>query len=278
MKIDNPLSKEFLLSYPRDAARVLEKVSEEHVAALFTELPQQTSAPVMAFMSPENASACLGQMTVQSAAKLLAELPISFAARVYRLLAAEKQDAMLALLTENTRKRLRRYLRYPAQSAGALLNPKVDTLPENVTVAEAIHRIEQLGRTASCDIYIIDDTHHLVGLIELGKLLTSNHHVRMRDIMSRKSQSVFTNASAETLLSHPGWKTRRRLPVVERDNTLVGTLDYNHLRDSVGETEAANTPDPLQNLLSLAGLYWLSLAQLLDSLLSIPGSDKGRRQ
>ena len=155
MKIDNPLSREFLLSYPRDAARVLENVSEEHVAALFSELPPQTSAPVMAFMLPENASACLGQMTLPSAAKLLAELPISYAARVYRLLAVEKQDAVLALLTEKTRKRIQRYLQYPAHSAGALLNPKIDTLPQNITVTEAIHRIEQLGRTAGCEIYII---------------------------------------------------------------------------------------------------------------------------
>ena len=99
-------------------------------------------------------------------------------------------------------------------------------------------------------------------MIVLGKLLTSSHHAKMRDIMNRKSQSVFTQASAETLLSHPGWKTRRRLPVVERDNTLVGALDYMHLCDSVDEMETTSSRDPLENMLSLAGLYWLSLAQL----------------
>jgi magnesium transporter len=278
VKVDNPLSQEFLLSYPREAARVLEKVSTEHVVALFAELPALTSAPVVAFMLPEIASACLGQMTVSSAAKLITELPISPAAHIYRLLAKEKQDEVTAQLTEKTRKRIQRYLQYPAQSAGALLDPKIDTLPENVTVAEAIHRIEHLGRTVSCEIYVTDDTHHLVGMIDVGKLLTSSHHARMRDVMNRKSQSVFTQASAETLLSHPGWRTRRRLPVVERDNTLVGALDYNRLHDSVGEMGTASSRDPLENLLSLAGLYWLSLAQLLDSLLSIPGSDKGGRK
>lgn len=277
MKVDNPLSREFLLHYPAEAARVMEQVSAEHVAALLTELPVQTAVPVMASMLAEKAAACQLVMPMMSAAKLLSELPVSSAVRIYRLFPPVKQVELSAHLSDKIRRKIQRYLTYPAASAGALLESEIDILPEAMTVAEAIRYLENLGHSISCDIYIIDNAYHLVGLIDLGRLITSSHHARLRDIMSRKTQPIVAHATAASLLSHPGWMTRRRLPVVERDNTLLGALDYSTLQDSLSEMDTVISRDPLENLLSLAGLYWLSLAQLLDSILSIASSDRGKR-
>jgi hypothetical protein len=93
--------------------------------------------------------------------------------------------------------------------------------------------------------------------------------------MNRKTQPISIHATVETLLTHPAWLMRRRLPVVERDNTLSGALDYTSLQDAVGEAGGMASRDPLENLLSLAGLYWLTVAQLLNSMLGIAGSRKG---
>jgi len=277
VKVDNPLSRKFLMRYPVEAARALEQVSAEDVALLFSELPPQMGAPVMASMLPGKAAACLETMPAVSAAKLVTELPVSSAARIYRLVEAEKKNEVSGLLSDKTLNRLHRYAGYSPISVGALLDPVIDILPDSLTVAEAIRRIERLDHAASCDIYIVNDPHHLVGMINLGRLLISNPHARLRDVMSRKTLAISAHATADTLLAHPGWATRRRLPVVERDNTLIGVLDYGYLRDTVGETETDSSRDPLENLLSLASLYWLSVAQLLDSVLSIARTDKGER-
>jgi len=277
MKADNSLSQEFLTLFPAEAARVLEQVSAEHVAALFNELPQQEAAPVAAAMLPETAAACVGQMQVLPAGKLLGEMPLSSAARIYRLLARGVQDGLSVSLPEKIRNRLRRHLVHPPESAGALLDPGVDMLPDAATVGEAIRRIERSERPVNCEIYVVNDTHQLVGVIELGRLLISSHHARLRDVMSRKTRPVSVHASAETLLSHPGWATRRRLPVVERDNTLAGALDYARLQEAVGEAAGAAQRDPMGDLLSLADLYWVSLVQLLDSLFGAAAPNSGER-
>lgn len=278
MKVDNPLSREFLLRYPVEAARVLESVSAEHVAAMLNELPAKTGAPVMASMLPELAAACLQVMMPLPAAKLVTELSVSSAARIYGLLTPAKQEELSGNLSDKTRSLIGRYLDYPPESAGALLDPGIDMLPENLTAAEAIRLIERRDHPVSCEIYIVDNAHHLVGMINLGKLMTSSHQARLRDIMSRKTHPISVHATASTLLTHPGWDTRRRLPVVERDDTLLGVLDYQHLRDSVGQTETINSRDPLENFLSLASLYWLSVAQLLDSVLSMTRPGEGDRK
>ena len=278
MKVDNPLSREFLLNYPTEAARVLEQVSNEDVAAFFSELPSQTVIPVLAAMLPEKAAACFGIMVTPTAVKLVTDLPLSTAACIYRLLPRTKQDELSGSLSSKTRNQLRRYMKYPTTSVGAMLDPNVDTLPDTVTVSEAIRRIGRLNHSVNCDIYIVDETHHLVGMIEIGRLFTSSGQAKLRDIMIRKTRSISVHATAETLLTHPGWKLRRSLPVVERDNTLIGVLNYKILRDSIGETDSGSSNDPLENLLSLAALYWISVAQLLASIFSVSEPNKGDRK
>jgi len=275
MKVDNSLSREFLLSYPTEAARILEQVSTEHVVALLSELPPKTSTAMMVAMLPERAAACLVTMPVSLAAKLVTELPSAAIARIFRLLNKVKQRELLVQMPDKTRAQLRRYIDYPSESVGTLLNPIVDMLPESITVAEAIRRIEREGHAVNSDIYIIDDFHHLVGVVALGKLIASSRHTKLRDIMDTKTLSISVHATAESLLTFHGWITHRRLPVVERDRTLVGTLDYTHLQESLGQMPAMNSRDPLQNLLSLIELYWVSLAQLLDNVFSRTGRSKG---
>ncbi len=273
MKTDNPLSLEFLQHYPVEAARVLEQVLAESVAALFNELSVERVAPVAAAMLPDRAATCLSIMQAALAAKLLSDMPVSPATRIYRLLPPDKQNELSSYWPEKIRNRMRRFMNFASVSAGDLMDPVITMLPSEISVAEAIRRIERLHHPVSCEIYIVDNAHHLLGLIELGKLMISNHHVRLRDIMSRKIQPISAHASAETALSHPAWATRRRLPVVERDNTLIGLLDYIRLQEITTE-ESVNHHDSMDGLLSMAELYWLSLIQLLNSVFSIASTNK----
>lgn len=277
MRTDNPLTREYLLNYPVDAARILEQVSAEHVAAMFADMPVKTSAAAMACMLPEKAVACLQAMTTISAAKLLTELPVSFAARVYRLMPVQMRNEVSASLSERSRKHIQRFIKYPPASAGYMLNPVVDMLPAEITVAGAIRAIERFKRSAGCDLYIIDEAQHLVGMIEIGQLLKSNRRLRLRDIMNRKTHRISAFAEADTLLTHPGWVVRRSLPVVDRDNTLVGSIELSRLQEVYGDIEDDEKADSMETLLSFAGLYWLTVAQLIDSVFSIAASNRGER-
>ena len=216
-------------------------------------------------------------MAAVSAAKQIAELPVPYAVRLYRLMSVQRRDEIFSHLSDTNRKHIQRFLKYPTASAGLLLDPVVDMLPAEVTVAGAIRAIERYKRSVGCNLYVIDEAQHLVGVVEIGTLLKSNRHLRLRDIMNKKTYRISSFAKADTLLAHPGWAMRHSLPVVDRDNTLVGTLEYNRLQDEFGGIEEATTPDSLDSLLSFAGLYWLTVAQLIDSVFSLATPNKGER-
>ena len=276
MKVDNPVSNEFLLHHPVEAARVLERISAEDVAALISELSPKATAPILVAMLPNAAATCLERMEVLSVVKLFTEIPVSQAANIYRNFPPSKQKELSNHLSEKTRRRISRFLDYSPLSAGDLMNQAVTMLPEGLTVADAMRRVERIQPSVSSEIYITDNAHHLMGVIDLGSLLTASKHASLRDIMIKKTQSVSVHASLEKLLLHPGWATYYRLPVVERDNTLVGVLDYMRLQEATGE-RSLSSHDHLNNMLSLAGLYWLSLSELLESFLNISRDSKGER-
>ena len=278
MKVENAVSQSFLINYPIEAARTLEHVATEDVAALFSELSNETSAPVLAAMLSEKSVSCLEFMKAPYAAKLLAQMPLSSASRLYRMLNNNRREEILGLFSDKMRKRLHRYIEYPPLSVGTMIDPCVDVLPSSISVGEAIRRIEHLEHPVKCEIYIIDDAHKLIGMIELGKLLMSNHHSKLHDIMSLKSQPVSVHALTESLLTHPGWITRRRLPVVERDKTLLGALEYHSVQETIRSSGIDKPQDSMGNLLSLASLYWISMAELLGGLFSMNKSSKGGKK
>lgn len=275
MEVNNPLSGDFLLRYPFQAARVLEQISPADTAAFLEQSEPNITKHVVAAMFPNFAASCLGKMRAQPAAKLLNEMPISNTARIYRLLNQEKQQELSKLLTSKYRLRIRRLLTYSTLSAGDLMNPNVDMLLDNLTVADAIRRIARYQQPVKCEIFIVDQAHHFRGVVDLGKLIIAKQHVKLSDILSRQIRTLSVNLSSDRLLTHPGWANRQRLPVLDSDNTLVGILDYSRVKQiSIKESE---TQDPMENLISLASLYWLSSMQLLESLLSIKVSKPRRK-
>lgn len=268
MEIENPLTLQFLSRNPVEAARVLEQLSAQDVSALLMAVPHDMAENVLAAMLPGPASTVVNAMDNERGAELLNEIPVSNSARIYNLLGQEKQKALSEHLGTKNRKRIRRVLGYRSLSAGDLMNPNVDMLLENLTVADAIRRIERHRQTVKCEIYVVDTQHRYLGVVDLGKLLTARQQIRLRDIMNRSVSKISVNASSESLLLSPIWKGRQRLPVVESDNTLVGILDYQRVKDAVDRNELI-VRDPMENLFSLVGLYWLSLVHLLDSILNI---------
>lgn len=277
MKMDYPLTTDFLQLYPYEAARVLEEVGAEDVAALFNSMPTELIAPVVAVMLPEPAAQGLMLTTPVVATKILAQIQASNAARIFRFLTPQSQEVISKEMSSKILRRMRHYFDFERVSAGDLMESDVSMLPLNISVAEAIRRVERYDQPPACEIYVVDDEHRLVGQIGIGRLITVSRHAQLGDVINRHTQALSVHAMAESLLLHPAWRRWRRLPVIERDNTLVGVLDYVHVQEFSVRSDRTYR-DTGGGLVSLVGLYWLSVIQLLDSLFSLAGARKGERR
>lgn len=278
MRAENKLTREFLTHYPAEAARVIEQIPSAHIADFLNELSPPVAAPVVSAMIPARSAAALELMSNEQATALIVELPVVIAARIYRLLSVSKRNDTTARLPEKKLKNIRRFLKFNPSSVGSMMDSSVDILPGNINVAEALRRIERNKKDTRCEIYITDEAHHFVGSIGLGKLLVASQHARLSEIVNSKVQKIMATTDVSSLIKHPAWLNHRFLPVVDRENNLLGVLDYKKLQEIEMDSEIIKQENPIDNLASLAAFYWISAAQMLVGIFSVISKNQGEQR
>ena len=73
----------------------------------------------------------------------------------------------------------------------------------------------------------------------------------------------------QEMINHPGWISNRQLPVVDRNGVYLGELDYETIVSYQTESNLDRKPlEPFGSMLSLAGIYWLSVSWILENVFS----------
>ena len=126
----------FVNEHPAEAARLLERLPSEEAAALLADIPADAASEVLRRMSAFGASTALVAMESNSAAAVLALIPLQDTASLLRRIEPALRESLTAALADEARNHVRVLLRYPEQTAGALMDPLVLVLPDDLSVLE----------------------------------------------------------------------------------------------------------------------------------------------
>ncbi|HYN99920.1 MAG TPA: CBS domain-containing protein [Actinomycetota bacterium] len=259
------LVRRYIDAHPVDAARVMEKYPGELSSAVLRDVPLDRLAPVIAAMSDHAAAECVAAMEPARAAAVLEVLDLDQAAALLRRTAEPERDRILDLMPADQAAQLRRVLAFPPGSAGALMDPKVLSVPESLTAAEALEYVRAAPHLAIYYLYIYDDeTSRLSGVVNLRELMLAEPRTPLTEIMATSVDRLSAGADRQAILVHPGWAEYHSLPVVDDGGRFVGALRYETLRRLEGQ---ARTEVPSASLAaSLGELYWVGLSGILRGM------------
>lgn len=268
MKTTNRLTMSFLRQHPQDAAHVLEQLPLDMRASLFNAIPPEVAARVLQHFLPAVAAETIKAIDPAQAAQSLTHSPVASAARMLAVMDPLDSPQIMKKMPAHVRQRLRQSLRYPADTAGAIMETDYFVLPKDIMVGEAIKRLERSDKTLSGEIYVIGPSLQLAGVTDFDTLFKADRQVLLRAIMNRRAASVPVHARITNLPAHQAWQQVRSLPVVDAMGAVTGILHYPTLLQRVGEA-AADKPaaDAFGSMLSIAGLYWIAIAQLIDAVM-----------
>nr|MBM2802512.1 mgtE [Deltaproteobacteria bacterium] len=269
METDTLLATNFAEDHPSDAARVLEGFAPEEASAYLDELPPRSAAEVLQKRVSSNAAECIAQLSPPRFARIIAALPLDRAAALLRQLDPGRQADLLKQAPSDISALLASLLRYPENSAGALMDPLAMALPEDITATEAMARVRRAPRHALYYIYVINREQKLVGVMNLRELMMAPPKETLRTAMRREVATLPAAAGRLAIVEHPGWRDVHALPVVDDDGIFLGVLRYETLRKL--ERESAAPPAPgggLAAVLTLGELCWVGLAGILTDLTS----------
>ena len=210
---------------PDETARLFRLLPRDLAAASFSEMENECRETLIRSFSDAELRQVLGEMYADDAADLVEDMP---AAVVQRILAAADPE---------TRRDINALLRYPEQSAGAMMTTEFVDLHPEMTVREAFRRIRAsaVDKETIYTCYVTADN-RLLGTVSVKDLLLAkDDSVTVGSLMEPNVISVDTRTDQEQvahMLSHYNFLA---LPVVDGDGRLVGIVTFDDAMDVLEE-------------------------------------------
>jgi len=217
------LNSEYLRHHPEEVAAFLNERSPEDTALLLARAPTPTAAAqILERLNPRVAAEVLALLDDVLVRAMLAVTNPVRAAQIIGGLDPVARDAQLTRLDERAAEQIRELLAYPADSAGALMDPRISAFGPDTTVEEALRKMRTFKEKELGSIYLMDREGRLAGAVPLGEIATAEPDTPLRDLIRGEPVSVFVNASREEVVKALDERRVATLPVVAEAEATMG--------------------------------------------------------
>jgi len=170
-------------------------------------------------------------------ARAIADLETDDAAYLLENLDEARRQEILAQIPTVDRVAVERNLEYPQDTAGRLMQTDFVAVPPFWTVGQVIDHMreaEDLPETFS-DIYVVDPTHHVMGSVDLSRVLRTKREVAVDKIMDPGRQVVLATADQEEVARQFERYDLKSAPVVDANQRLVGVVTADDMVEVIEE-------------------------------------------
>ena len=210
---------------PADVWRVLLSTGIARQAEIFELIEPAEQVQLVASIDRKHLSQLVEAMSADDRVDLLSHMD------------EEHVEALLPLIAQAERDEIRRMLSYPENSAGSIMTTEYASLPENITVGEALSRLRQQAPDSETIYYVfvVNEARHLHGVISLRELILARPGVVLADIMRREAISVRVDDDREEAARLIARFDLIALPVLDEESRLVGIITHDDVLDVVQE-------------------------------------------
>ncbi|MCI9239897.1 magnesium transporter [Oscillibacter sp.] len=227
------------LLLPMEAADIASLCQDldEKVPVVFRLLPKELAAEVFVELDSDDQELLIHSFSNTELKEVLDELYLDDAADIVEEMPAGVVKRILRHCDPEMRKSINEVLKYPEDSAGSIMTTEFVDLKANMTVEDALKRIRRTGpdKETINICYVIDDRRHLIGLLTIRTLLLAEEDDVIGDIMERNLIAVQTLDDQEAVARALGKYDFLALPVVDKEERLVGIVTVDDAIDVLQE-------------------------------------------
>lgn len=159
-------------------------------------------------------------------AKAVTQLDTDDAAYVIESLEESDKQEILAQLPSSERQALERNLEYPEETAGRIMQADFVAVPPFWTVGTVVDHMRESDDLPDyfSEIFVVDPTFHVLGAVDLSRLLRSKRDVAVSAIMNPDRHVVLATEGQEAVARQFQRYDLMSAPVVDESNRLVGVV------------------------------------------------------
>lgn len=223
---------------PADLADVISALDEHERLALVRVLPAELSSQALVEMPwEEHAEDIVAALDAEHAADIVEELDDDDAADLLGELGPAEQERILAAVEDRTD--VDRLLRYDEETAGGVMTLQVVTVTDLDNVGLALEAVRRQADDIDdvSEIYVVDTSRRLAGLLTFKRLVLTPPDRLVRDVMEDADVRVLPDVDQEDVARLMARYNLPSIPVVDGTGRLLGRVTYDDVID-VAEAEA----------------------------------------
>ena len=168
-------------------------------------------------------------------ARLIEQMSHDDRADLLRRLEPKVVESLLRLVDEAERRDIATLVKYPENSAGALMTTDYAWLPENTTVDQALDRLRLQAPDSETIyyVYVVDDQRRLRGVLSLRELILAPRKSVIGELMDKQPLTVRVTDDREKVAQDMTRYDLLAIPVLDSDGRLVGIVTYDDIIDVV---------------------------------------------
>ncbi len=229
------LNLRYLLDYPGEAARELERMDTQAVAALLAQQPAHAVLPVWEQLTSDVEQAVIMLLPDTLVRHILSELEPALAVALLVRLDADDKTRYMGLLDPQVAAELAKLMDYPADSAGQLMDPRVVVLRGELNAQEALTRLRALKRRDVHEFFLVGDEGKLEGRVQIQELALAEPSALLSSMRHTVTAVVSDIAPREDVVELLERSDITDLPVVDFSGRLVGVIRQSALVSAVQE-------------------------------------------
>ncbi len=176
-------------------------------------------------MNSDMREVLINALTDSELEEVMEEMYLDDTVDVLEELPANVVDRLLLVTDEEKRKQINQLLQYPEDSAGSVMNVDYIALRREMTVADAILRIRQIGlnRETIYTCYVTEKK-KLIGVVDVKELLTTSESKLIEEIMETNMLYAQTTDDQEDVARTITKYGLIALPIVDHEMCMVGIV------------------------------------------------------
>jgi magnesium transporter len=206
-----------------DVWRFLNTSSIANQAAIFVYFPLEWQVQLVEGTGRPHMARLIEQMSHDDRVDLL------------RRLDPKVVESLLRLVDEADRRDIAALVKYPENSAGALMTTDYAWLPANISAAQALDRLRLQAPDSETIyyLYVLDDQRRLLGVVSLRELILASRQANINELMDSQPLTVRVTDDREKVAQDMTHYDLLAIPVLDADDRMVGIVTYDDVIDVV---------------------------------------------
>ena len=219
------LKDELETVHPVDIVDALEELDKKQRTLVFRLLAKEEAAEVFTDMNSDMREDLINSLTDSELEEVMDEMYVDDTVDVLEEMPANVVDRLLLATDEDTRQKINALLQYPEDSAGSIMNVEYISLRKEMTVADAILKIRQVGINKET-IYTcyVTEKKKLIGIVDVKDLLTAGESRLIGEIMDENVLYARTLDDQEYVANMINKYGLVAFPVIDHEDCLVGIV------------------------------------------------------